>query len=311
MKHILDVSQFTRKMVDTFIQSAHKMKYIASTREIYDIMRGRALVSLYYEPSTRTMGSFQSAMLRLGGTNIFVADKYSSSEKGESLEDTIKTLSCYGSAIVLRHPEKGSSQLAASVSGVPIINAGDGNGEHPTQALLDAYTIHSELGDIGGKVPYLPMRILFVGDLKNSRTVHSLVQLLSLYDNIEFIYISPKGLEMPAEITEKVKNCKIQQITDYHLVEAISMADVLYVTRIQRERFDSETTDDARNLSMQYQITPEILAYAKSTMIIMHPFPRNDEIVKEVDQDPRAKYFKQIENGLYMRMAILEWVMKY
>jgi aspartate carbamoyltransferase len=310
MKHILDVSQFTRKMVDTFIQSANRMKYIASTREIYDIMRGRALVSLYYEPSTRTMGSFQSAMLRLGGTNIFIADKYSSSEKGESLEDTIKTLSCYGSAIVLRHPEKGSSQLAASVSGVPIINAGDGNGEHPTQALLDAYTIHSELGDIGGKVPYLPMRILFVGDLKNSRTVHSLVQLLSLYNNIEFIYISPKGLEMPAEITEKVKNCKIQQTTDYHLVEAISMADVLYVTRIQKERFDSETTDDARNLSMQYQITPEILAYAKSTMIIMHPFPRNDEIAREVDNDPRAVYFKQIENGLYMRMAILEWVTK-
>jgi aspartate carbamoyltransferase len=311
MKHILDVSQFTRKMVDNFIHSANKMKYIVSTRGIYDIMHGRTLVSLYYEPSTRTMGSFQSAMIKLGGTNIFIADKYSSSEKGESLEDTIKTLSCYGSAIVLRHPEKGSSQLAASVSDVPIINAGDGNGEHPTQALLDAYTIHSEFGDIGGKVPYLPMRILFVGDLKNSRTVHSLVQLLCLYDNIEFIYISPKGLEMPTEITEKIKNKRIQQTTDYHLVEAISMADVLYVTRIQKERFDSETTNDARNLSLQYQITPEILAYAKSTMIIMHPLPRNDEITKDVDADPRAKYFKQIENGLFMRMAILEWVLKY
>ena len=311
MKHIINVSQFTRKMVNTLISSANKMKYVVNTRQIYDIMHGRTLVSLYYEPSTRTMGSFQYAMIKLGGTNIFVADKYSSTEKGETLEDTIKTLNCYGSAIVLRHPEKGSSQLAASVSDVPIINAGDGNGEHPTQALLDVYTIHSELGDIGGKVPYLPMRILFVGDLKNSRTIHSLTQLLCLYDNLEFIYISPKGLEMPTEITEKIKSCGITQITDYHLVEAISLADVLYVTRIQKERFDSETTEDARNLTMQYQITPEILSYAKPNMIIMHPFPRNEELSKEIDSDPRAVYFKQMQYGLYMRMAILEWVMKY
>jgi carbamoyl-phosphate synthase/aspartate carbamoyltransferase len=311
MKHILDVSQFTRKMVDSLIHNAHKMKTIISSRGIYDVMHGRTLISLYYEPSTRTMCSFQSAMIKLGGNNIFIADKYSSVEKGESLEDTIKTLNCYGSAIVLRHPEKGSSQIAASVSNVPIINAGDGNGEHPTQALLDVYTIYSELGDIGGKVPYLPMRILFMGDLKNSRTIHSLTQLLCLYDNLEFIYISPKGLEMPSELVEKINSCGIKQTSHYHLLEAVSIADVLYVTRIQKERFASENAEDARNLSMQYQITPKIMGYAKPNAILMHPFPRNDEITCDVDTDPRAVYFKQMQYGLYMRMAILEWVMKY
>lgn len=295
----------SRTILNSLMQNADKMKHWVKPS---DSMRGKTLVSLYYEPSTRTACSFQSAMIKLGGSNIYLAEKFSSIEKGESLEDTIRTLNCYGDAIVMRHPKKGSSEIAASVSNVPIINAGDGNGEHPTQALLDIYTIHSELGTIGGKWSNTPMRILFLGDLKNSRTVHSLIRLLCLYENIEFIYISPEGLEMPSEITEHISRIGINQITVYHLLEAIPIADVVYATRIQKERFDIHENINAKLLSLQYQITPELLLKAKPSMILMHPLPRNDEITTDVDSDPRAVYFKQIKYGVYMRMAILEWI---
>lgn len=307
MKHLIDVSQFTTHIINSLIQNANKMKNIVKTRGAHDIMNGRTLISLYYEPSTRTMCSFQSAMIKLGGSNIFVADKFSSTEKGESLEDTIKTLNCYGNAIVLRHPQKGSSQIAASVSDLPIINAGDGNGEHPTQALLDIYTIHSELGYISGKYSYSPTRVLFVGDLKNSRTIHSLIQLLCLYDNMEFIYVSPVGLEMPSEIIAKVSRNGINQISTTKLSQVISIVDVLYVTRIQKERFNSNS-EYISATTTNYKITPELMSLAKSNMIVMHPLPRNNEIDTSIDSDPRAVYFKQMQYGLYMRMAILDWM---
>jgi len=311
MKHLIAVSQLTRNIVNTLIQNADKMKHIVTNKIVDDRLRGKILISLYYEPSTRTMCSFQSAMLRLGGSNIFIADKFSSSEKGESLEDTITTLNCYGDAIVMRHPLKGTAQTAAAISNIPIINAGDGNGEHPTQSLLDIYTIYSELGHIGGNVDYAPMRITFVGDLKNSRTIHSLIQLLILYDNIQFIYVCPPGLEMPGDIVEKLTNMGVKQITNMDLREAIGMTDVLYMTRIQKERF--ENIDEYKNIvqsqSATYHLTPELLGLAKPNMIVMHPLPRNNEIPCEIDLDPRAAYFKQMQYGLYMRMALLDWIL--
>ena len=177
---------------------------------------------------------------------------------------------------------------------------------------MDIYTIYSELGHIGGTIAFAPMRITFMGDLKNSRTIHSLIQLLVLYDNIEFIYVCPPGLEMPVDIVDKLTNAGITQITNMDLIEAIAITDVLYVTRIQKERFDNigEYTNILQSQSATYQLSPEILSIAKPKMIIMHPLPRNNEIPPEIDADPRAVYFKQMQYGLYMRMALLEWVMK-
>jgi aspartate carbamoyltransferase len=240
-------------------------------------------------------------MLTLGGSVISLTDKYSSVEKGETLEDTIRSLGCYADAIVLRHPLKGSAKLAASVSTVPIINAGDGNGEHPTQALLDIYTIHSELVSLEGERDY-DLTITFLGDLKNSRTIHSLIRFLCLFPKMKFIYISPVGLEMPVEISEFVGSKNIEQVVGMSLEEAIKITDVLYVTRIQKERF---TDINSYNSISQYCVDAKVLTGAKEKMIIMHPLPRNQEIAVEVDKDPRAAYFKQMKNGVYMRMAIL------
>lgn len=261
----------------------------------------KILVNLFYEPSTRTSCSFQVAAYKLGCKVITVTDKFSSVEKGESLEDTIKTLNCYGDVIVLRHPIKGSVDKARSVSKVPIINAGDGNGDHPTQALLDIYTIYDELLKHNIKVGEDYITITFVGDLLNSRTVHSLVQILKEISYIQIIFISPPGLEIDEE-----------GIHNLSLHEAIGMTDVLYVTRIQKERFTSDTKyQTIINDYDDYRVTPELLKYAKQDAIIMHPLPRGNELSVEVDDDPRAVYFKQVENGVYMRMAILEAIFNH
>jgi carbamoyl-phosphate synthase/aspartate carbamoyltransferase len=300
-KHMLDAISFTKKDILDYMKLADDMKLFFNLGELGCVLSGKILVTMFFEPSTRTSCSFQSAMLRLGGRVISLTDKYSSVEKGESLEDTIRSLGCYADAIVLRHPLKGSAKLAASVSNVPIINAGDGNGEHPTQALLDIYTIHSELGSLEGSNRG-ELIVTFLGDLKNSRTIHSLIRLLCLFPKMKFIYISPVGLEMPSEITEFVGSKNIEQMVDMHLEEAIKVTDVLYVTRIQKERF---TDINSYNSISQYCVNAKVLEDAKEKMIIMHPLPRNQEIAVEVDEDPRAVYFKQMENGVYMRMAIL------
>jgi len=298
---MLDAISFTKKDILDYMKLADDMKLFFNLGELGCVLSGKILVTMFFEPSTRTSCSFQSAMLRLGGRVISLTDKYSSVEKGESLEDTIRSLGCYADAIVLRHPLKGSAKLAASVSNVPIINAGDGNGEHPTQALLDIYTIHSELGSLEGSNRG-ELIVTFLGDLKNSRTIHSLIRLLCLFPKMKFIYISPVGLEMPSEITEFVGSKNIEQMVDMHLEEAIKVTDVLYVTRIQKERF---TDINSYNSISQYCVNAKVLEDAKEKMIIMHPLPRNQEIAVEVDEDPRAVYFKQMENGVYMRMAIL------
>jgi aspartate carbamoyltransferase len=228
---------------------------------------------------------------------ISITDKYSSVEKGETLEDTIKTVGYYGDIIVLRHPEKGSFEKAQAVSRVPVINAGDGNGEHPTQALLDTYTIYDELLKHNIRVGEDYITVTFVGDLLNSRTAHSLVKILKEIRNVQMIFVAPPGLDL--EYDEAVHNMSLQ--------EAIGMTDVLYVTRIQRERFEDQTAYlNIVNNYDDYRVTPELLKYAKPTAIVMHPLPRGGELDTRVDSDPRAVYFKQVENGVYMRMAILE-----
>jgi len=298
--NIVSVVQFTKEHVIHYIQKATRFK-----RNGPDRLLDKTIINLFYEPSTRTSCSFQTAAIKLGCKIISITDKYSSVEKGESLEDTIKTINYYGDAIVLRHPEKGSSERAARVSKIPIINAGDGNGEHPTQALLDIFTIHEELYsrniDLQSETRE-PITVTFLGDLKNSRTIHSLIHLLALFPRIKFIYVSPESLEMPQEIIDKLN---VEQRV-MSIEEAIVVSDVLYVTRIQKERFASE--EEYLSIT-SYCIDAEMMSKAKDCMILMHPLPRLKEISVEVDSDPRAVYFKQVENGLYMRMAILDTIL--
>lgn len=305
---ILSVLQFTKQQILYYIHKAERIKKHGPERLLLD----KTIINLFYEPSTRTSCSFQSAAIKLGCKVISITDKYSSAEKGETLEDTIKTVNFYGDAIILRHPEKGSSKKASLVSKIPIINAGDGNGEHPTQALLDIFTIYTELSNNGIDFDCDKRNdivVTFLGDLKNSRTIHSLIHVLALFPKIKFIYVNPPTLEMPQEIIDKLNSLDCEQITTMTLEEAICMTDILYVTRIQKERFANENDylsimlDHNRN---KYCIDNTIMNKAKEKMILMHPLPRLNEISSEVDVDPRAVYFKQVENGVYMRMAILD-----
>jgi aspartate carbamoyltransferase len=240
-------------------------------------------------------------MERLGGSVIPINEvRYSSVSKGESLPDTVRTLECYADVVVLRHPEVGASAMAAEYATKPIINAGDGIGEHPTQALLDLFTISEELGDIDG------LTVTLLGDLKYGRTVHSLARLLSLYE-VKLNYISPEILKMPAEIIEEIKEKDVPQNEYTTLDDVLPETDVLYVTRVQKERFeDLGQYEQAKNA---YVITPETLDQAREKMIVMHPLPRVGEISMEVDDDPRAAYFRQMEFGLYVRMALLAMVL--
>ena len=276
--NLISVKDFTREKVIYYIQKADMVTNTQSNK---------TLINLFYEPSTRTSCSFHTAMLKLGGHVIEITDN-SSAKKGESLEDTIKTVSNYGDIIVLRHPEKGAAERAAKVATIPVINAGDGNGEHPTQALLDIYTIYKEL-----KKDILKQQITvtFLGDLKNSRTIHSLIHLLNLFD-VNYIFISPPGLEL--DISGNINAT---------LEEALKISDVIYVTRIQKER--EGKTYEPICLSIQ------LLSTANPDLIIMHPLPRQEELPTEIDDDPRAVYFKQVAYGVKMRMAILDNVLDY
>lgn len=296
--HIINTDQLADKeLLEKLFAVAEKFQ---SNPTQTDSLHGKILASLFYEPSTRTRFSFEAAMLRLGGQYLSMqnAAQDSSAKKGESLEDTIRTVCGYTDCIVLRHPENGAMQRAGNVSSVPIINAGNGSGEHPTQALLDAYTIYKELGKISD------LHIAFVGDLKHGRTVHSLLTLLDMYDNMRFSLVSPEQLAMPAEYKNDLKN-PIEEITD--LQSILSNVDVVYMTRIQKERFESQ--QEYAQLKGSYVFGEEELSQLKKEAIIMHPLPRVDEIAQTVDKDPRAAYFRQVENGLYVRMALLEYLL--
>jgi len=284
MESIISVKEFTREEVLHYIKKANNNYKVPNK-----ICEGKTLINLFYEPSTRTSCSFHKAMLNLGGTVIEITDN-SSAKKGESLEDTIKTVSNYGDIIVLRHPEKGAAERASKVSKVPLINAGDGNGEHPTQALLDIYTIYEE-----AKKDILKDEIIvtFIGDIKNSRTIHSLIHLLNLFQ-VTYIFISPPGLEF------EIKGLNILNVS---LEEALKITDVVYVTRIQKER--------TNEVYEPICLSKELLSKSNKDMIIMHPLPRQEELPPEIDNDPRSVYFKQVLYGVKMRMAILHELIQY
>ena len=300
-KDIISVNQFSRDQLDYIFEVAHEMYEMVTRVGSFDLLKGKILAALFYEPSTRTFASFISAMERLGGSVIPINNvSYSSVTKGESLPDTIRTLEAYADVIVLRHPEMGSSALAAKYARKPIINAGDGIGEHPTQALLDLFTIKEELGMVDG------LTVTMMGDLKYGRTVHSLSRLLTLYD-IKLNYVAPEALSMPAEIIEEIGSAGIPQAAFTRLEPVLAETDVLYVTRVQKERFKDPTQHEA--LKGSYVVTTETLSHAKDEMIVMHPLPRVWEIDMAVDKDPRAAYFRQMEYGLYTRMALLAMVL--
>jgi carbamoyl-phosphate synthase / aspartate carbamoyltransferase / dihydroorotase len=299
-RSIISANQFNRADLHHLFTIAEDMKLVHKRVGSLDVLRGKMMATLFYEPSTRTYASFFSAMSRLGGMVVPIQESSSSAVKGESLADTVRTLSSYCDVIVLRHPAKGAAAEAAAATATPIINAGDGAGEHPTQALLDVFTIRQELGTVNN------LNIVLVGDLKNGRTVHSLVKVLALY-KVNLTYVSPASLQMPSEIVADLKSKGIQQTFSTDIKAAIVEADVVYVTRIQKERFaDIKEYEAVRG---SYQITTELLQLAKEHMVVMHPLPRNEEIHPDVDTDPRAAYFRQTENGMYIRMALLTSVL--
>ncbi len=300
-KDILSVKQFDRQDLEFVMGVARQMREVVERVGTWELLRGRVLANLFYEPSTRTSSSFMAAMQRLGGTVIPISSvQYSSVSKGESLPDTIRTLEAYSDVIVLRHPEVGAAALAAKYASNPIINAGDGVGEHPTQALLDLTTISEELGQVDG------LKIALVGDLKYGRTVHSLARLLSLY-NVELHYVSPTSLKMPQSVVEEVAKTGTPQHEHEDLEAVLEQVNVLYVTRVQKERFDDMALYE--RIQGSYVITPQTMARARQDMILMHPLPRVGEISMEVDADPRAAYFRQMRYGLFVRMALLSLVL--
>lgn len=273
---------------------------IADMPEAYaNAANGKILASLFFEPSTRTRLSFETAMLRLGGKFVgFSEAQGSSATKGESIADTIRTVGCYVDLTVIRHPKEGSSLVAAQASDVPVINAGDGGHHHPTQTLTDLMTIRREKGRLN------KLHVGLCGDLKFGRTVHSLIKALSVYDGIEFYLISPEELRVPKYVIrdiEKGNNCTY--IETRSLGGAIDRLDILYMTRVQRERFFNE--EDYIRLKDSYILDSVKMRPARQDMIVMHPLPRVNEIAVEVDKDPRAVYFKQAKNGMYVRMALI------
>ncbi len=298
---ILSVSQFERDDLEKIFEVAHEMSEMVHRVGTFDLLKGKVLTNLFYEPSTRTSSSFVAAIERLGGSVIQINNvTFSSVSKGESLRDTVRTLEQYSDAIVLRHPEQGSAAEAAYAATKPIINAGDGPGEHPTQALLDVYTIREEMGTIDG------LTVTMLGDLKYGRTVHSLAKLLTLFD-VRINYVSPLALRMPEVLVKEIDEAGITQHETTDLDSVLEETDVLYVTRIQKERFESPADYEA--VKDSYVITPETMTNAKDKMALMHPLPRVGEIDPDVDEDPRAAYFRQMEYGMYVRMALLALVL--
>ncbi|XP_064911474.1 multifunctional protein CAD isoform X2 [Columba livia] len=299
-QHVLSVRQFSKEQLSHLCNVAHTLRMLVQKERSLDILKGKVMASMFYEASTRTSSSFAAAMNRLGGSVLSFSEATSSVQKGESLADSVQTMCCYADVLVLRHPQPGAVELAAKHCRKPVINAGDGVGEHPTQALLDIFTIREELGTVNG------MTITMVGDLKHGRTVHSLARLLTQY-RVNLRYVTPPSLRMPPEITGFVASKGIKQEEFGSIEEALPDTDVLYMTRIQKERFSC--TEEYEACFGQFILTPHIMTRAKEKMVVMHPLPRVNEISVEVDSDPRAAYFRQAENGMYIRMALLATVL--
>jgi aspartate carbamoyltransferase catalytic subunit len=296
--HVLGAKQFDRSELDRLFAASKEMEAVVAsggdTR-----LSGKIMTTLFFEASTRTRLSFESAMHRLGGSVIGTenAGQFSSAIKGETLEDTIRIITGYSDVIVMRHTEIGAAKRAASVAGIPVINAGDGAGEHPTQALLDAYTINKEFGRIDG------LKIAMVGDLTYGRTVHSLSYILANYQDVMVYYIAPENVQIPGYVKQFMdeKGIRYQETNDLNALAG--SVDVVYQTRIQKERFPS--VEEYEKAAGQYIIDGSLLSRMRKDAIVLHPLPRAGEITEEVDSDPRAAYFRQAHNGLYMRMALI------
>ena len=297
MRSLIDILDLSTDEIAELISTADDI--IANHDKYMDICHGKKLATLFFEPSTRTRLSFESAMLELGGSVLGFSEAASSSaSKGESVSDTVKVVSCYADVIAMRHPKEGAPLVAAMKSDVPIINAGDGGHNHPTQTLTDLLTIHREMGRLDN------LTIGLCGDLKFGRTVHSLIAAMSRYENIKFVLISPDELKLPDYIKVDVMDKKgIPYEENPDLEAAMPQLDILYMTRVQRERFFNE--QDYIRLKDSYVLTPEKLVDAKESMRILHPLPRVNEISVAVDDDPRACYFRQALNGKYIRMALI------
>jgi len=303
LHHIIEAQQFDLPTMLEVLDTAACMEQVVARGGMTDY-HNRIMAMLFYEPSTRTRFSFESAMHRLGGHVISTenAAEFSSVAKGETLEDTIRILNGYADVIVIRHKEVGSAKRAAAVSRVPVINAGDGPGQHPTQALLDLYTIRKEIGHIDG------LRIAMVGDLAQGRTVRSLTYLLSKFQDVVLYFVAPPLLKMKEDILEHLRERNVTFFEETSLEKVLPLVDVVYQTRIQKERFGDRIADYEKCRGI-YILTSESLKLMKPQSLIMHPLPRLEEIAMEVDLDPRAGYFRQAQNGLYVRMALLTMVL--
>lgn len=297
MRSVISILDLSVEEIDELIARAKDI--IANPDKYADACRRKKLATLFFEPSTRTRLSFEAAMYELGGNVLSMADaKSSSAVKGESVADTVKVISCYADIIAMRHPKEGAPYVASLNASIPVINAGDGGHNHPTQTLADLLTISREKGHFDN------LTVGFCGDLKFGRTVHSLIQALSRYNNVKFILISPEELKLPSYVKNdviKANNLEYIQTTD--LEKVMPELDVLYMTRVQKERFFNE--EDYLRLKDSYILTPDKLVNAKGDLSILHPLPRVNEISVAVDDDPRACYFKQVLNGKYMRMALI------
>ena len=297
MRHLIDPLDLSVEEIDALLALAGD---IAADRTRYaSVCAGKKLATLFYEPSTRTRLSFEAAMLNLGGSVLgFATADSSSATKGESIADTIRVISCYADVCAMRHPKEGAPLRAARYSGIPVINAGDGGHQHPTQTLTDLMTILRRKGRLSN------LTIGLCGDLKFGRTVHSLIKSLARYEGIRFVLISPEELRVPDYVVNEVlrpQNIPYEEVTS--LEESMPKLDILYMTRVQRERFFNE--EDYIRLKDTYILTPAKMALAKPDMAVLHPLPRVNEIALEVDDDPRAAYFEQAQNGVYMRMALI------
>lgn len=300
-RDIVSIGDFSKEEVMQVINKANDMVQYAVSGHPQKPLAGKIVATLFYEPSTRTRLSFESSVHRLGGEVLgFDALEATSVTKGETLSDTIRIVNSYSDAIILRHPSEGAARLASEFADVPVINGGDGAGQHPTQAMLDIFTIWKEFGSVDGK------KIGFVGDLKYGRTVHSLSKALAMFD-VSLYFISPKELKMPKHIVKEIGKTIPVKETD-SIEEVISDLDVLYVTRIQKERFPD--VEEYRKVAGSYVIRPSTLNRGKRNLILMHPLPRVNEIPQEVDSSPHARYFKQASYGIPVRMALLEMIFK-
>jgi aspartate carbamoyltransferase catalytic subunit len=301
LRHVIESQQFSRPLLQELFERADQMR--EDPHRAAGRLQGRIMAALFYEPSTRTRLSFESAILRLGGRAIGTdnAREFSSAAKGETLEDTIRIVAGYADVIVLRHHEEGAARRAAAVSDVPVINAGDGKGQHPTQSLLDLYTVQDELGRIDG------VRVAMVGDLANGRTARSLAYLLGKYRDVELCFVAPPQVAMGRDIKDYLDANGVRWHETEDLAAVLPKVDVVYQTRIQRERFADEAA--YRAVSGVYVIDHEAMRLLSRRAIVMHPLPRLDEIDPAVDGDPRAAYFRQARNGVHIRMALLDMVL--